>query len=166
MKRFSLYLSLACIVIWIASCLFDSVHSLLMLCGLSSSGHGLLQRIYFSFIHFGFLHLFVNIYSFLTLALLCRMRIWQFIASLIVAASIPAPLLVDLPVVGLSAIIYAATGIIISSSCRFWSLLVINMLIISAGFFFPFVAAPIHLWCFALGLMFGFFTAKVHVRRH
>lgn len=139
------------------SCLSDSMHDFALSFALSSGSEGVANRLLFNFVHFNFVHLAVNLYSFLFLTLLCNVKWWQFLASIAIAAVIPCHLLCETPIVGLSAIIYAATGMIIFSSSKFWYLLILNLLFISIGFFMPMVSGTTHLWCFALGLAIGLF---------
>lgn len=119
-------------------------------------------RLTYLFVHGGWLHLLINIYSLLTLAFLCNVKVWQFFVSLFVGVTMPAFTII--PMVGISTVIYTITGMIIVESKEWWWLAVFNLLIIGAGMFMPGIAFLAHLYCFLVGMIIGFLTSKKYGR--
>lgn len=119
-------------------------------------------RITYLFVHGGVMHLLVNVYSLLTLAFICDSKIWHFVVSMIIAITIPV--FNDVPMIGISTVIYAMTGIIVMGSNRWWWFVLINLLIIGASTMMTGIAFTAHLYCFALGMLVGFLTNKKYGR--
>lgn len=114
------------------------------------------QRFYYMFFHAGIIHCIINIYAFLSMSFLSGVKYWQLAASYLIAASMPFMLLCDTPVVGFSACLYAMSGIVIMTQRKWWSLIIVNLLLIAPQSFLPGIALLAHLYCFAVGLLFGF----------
>lgn len=156
MKTISLLISAMLITAYIWSPSTDWSQSF----GLSLASPSTNRLLYFT-LHANILHVMVNVYAFLTLSFLCRARIWQMCAAILIAATIPAITLSPTPMVGFSTIVYAMAGMVILGGSDWRWLAFCNLLLIGAQSFFAGFAVMPHLYCFCMGCAIGFiFTPR------
>lgn len=118
-------------------------------------GSPLISRFTYMLAHDNIFHLFVNIYGFLTLFFISRCSFQQFAFAMIIAMAIPTCLLSDKPIIGISVLNFAMTGIVIAHNSAWRMLLVTNMAIIIAGLILPHIAALPHMFGFVAGFIYG-----------
>lgn len=150
MKTFSLILSLVLILIY---AIFGTLTEYGLYEGCPTE-----NRLTYLFIHGGVGHVLVNCYCLLTLAFLCGLRWWQFLVATIIAMTCVTS--TDIPVVGISTLIYACTGLVVMESKNWWWLTLMNLLFIGASAALSGIAFLQHLTCFGAGLGVGFLFGK------
>lgn len=158
MKTLSLILSVVMLVIFAVV-----PHSDVMNYALYSNCE-LVNRLVFSFLHGSWAHILVNLYCFLTLVFMCNANVQKFLLALVCAITIPSFLLSATPIVGLSAINYALTGIVVMNSQKAWWFILLNLLIIGATMVMPGIAFMVHLVCFIEGVVIGFLITPRYVK--
>ena len=114
------------------------------------------SRLVFHFFHGNVLHLMLNVVALLTLSFKCEPKGSEWIASFIIASLYPLP--GSSPIVGFSAIVYAMLGIRTLYAVK---ILLINLSAIGFGLLLPNIAVGIHLWSYAIGLVYGLFTVPI-----
>lgn len=152
MRNISIIISTITILVFLLSS-EDSMYRLSI-----SADSALPTRITYLFMHASILHLSINIYALLTLSFICRASLWQMCTSCIVAITIPTEILPSAPMVGLSTVIYALSGLVIMRQSKWWKLMVLNLSILAIQSAVPSVAFAAHLYCFFVGAFIGFFT--------
>lgn len=154
MKSFSLILSIALIVLF-----FAVPEQMAMKLGVSDSSTWI-TRITYQFLHVNVIHLAINVYAILLLSFLSGARLWQFILSFTIASLIPSSITSDSPMLGLSVLNFALTGMLLMNSRRWKRFLLLNVVLILPTFILYNVAASAHLYALIAGAAVGFFTAK------
>lgn len=119
-------------------------------------GCSLLSRFSYPLFHVGLLHAFCNAWCLISLVFLYDLPWWKTMLSFIIAISIPSCLLTETPVVGMSGVCFALMGLTVPVVHRKVMLLGWISLFLVVGFFFPNVAAWLHVYCFTVGLVAGF----------
>ena len=117
------------------------------------------SRLVFHFFHGNVLHLMLNAVALLTLSFKCEPKGSEWIASFIIASLYPLP--GSSPVVGFSAIVYAMLGIRTLYAVNKRQILLINLSAIGFGLLLPTIAVGIHLWSYAIGLVYGLLTVPI-----
>lgn len=123
--------------------------------GITANPH-ILSRILFHFFHASPVHAVINLWCILSAFFLCGLSIPRFFAAWIIAAAAPSCCLSDIPTLGLSAICFAAWGILTPSVPKKLDFILPAIIYIAIGFFFPQVNALIHLYSFTAGIIFGY----------
>ncbi len=121
-------------------------------------GCDLLHRLGYPMFHQNVFHALVNIYVFNQCIRAIPTR-WSILVFYLMAVSYPFPS--SVPIVGMSGIVYAYMGYIapyVSDKIRYN---VTILVYISVGFFFPCMAIGVHIYCYALGLLWGYLNAPL-----
>ncbi len=84
---------------------------------------------------------------------------WHFLVFYAIAVSYPFA--GDTPIVGLSGLVYAYMGYIAPRANRKIRYNILILLYISVGFVFPCMAIGTHIYCYALGLLWGYLNAPL-----
>lgn len=114
------------------------------------------------FCHAGWMHLIINAYALLHLVFICHAS-WRNM-SVAWVISFLLPYTGEMPVVGMSTLIYALLGLVIVDSPKWITLIAINAAIILSSVFIPHIAVIPHLVCFASGIIIGYLTSVRHGR--
>ena len=125
------------------------------------SGAGI-SRVLYPFFHASWVHLLLNLWTFLCIVFYYRIRALSIIIAYIIAISFPADTLASLgaelssPTVGISGICFAliADQSYLSANRVRFHLYMLPVLL--CGFLFPQVNGWLHLYCYAMGLLFGY----------
>lgn len=143
-------------------------------------GAALSSRLTYHFFHANLIHSSLNAWCLLSLAFIYDITAWELLIAYAVASSYPIDTLYsisyqlsiinyhipDLPTVGLSGICFALIGQVQYRVQRklYYSTCVCAM--IALGFFFPNANALLHLYCYVVGLMVGFFNFPLPHHAH
>lgn len=141
-----------------------------------ANGSPLIPRLTYHFFHANLIHASLNAWCLLSLAFIYDITAWELFISYAIASSYPIDTLTNvlnglpvetntLPTVGLSAICFSLIGQVQYRVQRklYYSTCVCAMIVI--GFFFPNANALIHLYCYVVGLMVGFFNSPLPCRK-
>ncbi len=115
----------------------------------------LCHRLTYMWFHAGIVHALFNVWCLLALTAVYNPRNFALVASVAIATTCPAPLLPAAPVIGLSGACFALMGLSAAKSRGFLRFNLYALAFIAVGFLFPFVAAWLHLYCYAVGLLLG-----------
>lgn len=136
-------------------------------------GAALYTRLTYHFFHANLIHASLNAWCLLSLAFIYDITAWELLIAYAIASSYPIDTICSLcgntvsvlPTVGLSAICFALIGQVQYRVRRklYYSTCVCAM--IAIGFFFPNANALIHLYCYVVGLMVGFFNSPLPCRK-
>lgn len=118
------------------------------------------HRMSYMVFHANWIHLLINVYSLLVLSFLCNATLRHFLIATAVSIAIPTAILSDIPMLGISVLNYALTGLLISGSRRWVRLLFINIAFIAATSFMSSIAVVAHAWGFGMAFIIGFITSK------
>lgn len=111
-------------------------------------------RLTYQLFHATWLHLAINVWTFLSAVFFYNIRMSALVTAFIIAATAPIP---DIPTIGLSGVVFALFGFI---SFRFRNKLFYHtwmMFFIVAGFFFPHINAMLHLHCYLTAILIHIF---------
>lgn len=114
-----------------------------------------LARMSYPLFHVNILHAFCNAWCLISLVFLYDLPWWKTALAFLLAISIPSCLLTETPVVGMSGACFALMGLTVPIVRRKAMLLGWINLFLVVGFFFPNVAAWLHVYCFTVGLVAG-----------
>lgn len=118
-------------------------------------------RLLYPLFHAGILHYAINAWCLLSIAFTYDMPVWTFVASYIVAVTAPAGLLgITTPTVGVSGCLLFLLGSLSFRVVRKWYWQIWWLSFILVGFFFSGVAASLHAYCYAVGVVASFLTTK------
>lgn len=117
------------------------------------SGCGLTCRVLYTFYHANLLHTLLNAWCLLSVVFIYDTSVWQLLIAYIIACTIPAICLSDVPTVGLSGVVFALFGSISFEVERkaYYQLWMLAYLVV--GFLFPNTNAWVHLYCYIVGLL-------------
>lgn len=123
-----------------------------------SSGCSLLNRLTYPFLHQNPFHALINLWVFHQChrSIPCRGNLFVFY---IIAVSYPFT--TATPIIGLSGLVYAYMGYIAPYVERKVKYNLTILLYISIGFVFPSMAIGVHIYCYALGLLWGYLNAPL-----
>lgn len=121
-------------------------------------GCSLLQRLSYPFLHQSLWHAAVNLYV-LWQCLGSVKAGWNLLIFYIIAVSYPFA--TDVPIVGLSGLVYAYMGYIAPYAKRKLRYNLIIAIYIGIGFLFPCMAVGVHIYCYVLGLLWGYLNAPL-----
>ena len=131
-----------------------------------SSGCSLMARLSYPMFHVNFLHAFCNAWCLITLVFYYDLHVRKIITAYLISISIPAFLLSATPVVGMSGVCFALMGLAFYVVRRKVMYMSWAAAFLAVGFFLPNVAAHLHVYCFAAGLIVGLlFTPLPWLRR-
>lgn len=116
------------------------------------------NRLSYPFFHQNIFHALINLYVLnqCIRAIPCR---WNILVFYLIAISYNFP--TDTPIIGLSGMVYAYMGFIapyVEKKVKY------NLTILSyicVGIFFPCMAVGVHIYCYALGLLWGYLNAPL-----
>lgn len=143
---------------------------ILYFCGLSVAQYGIgvgasfMQRLSFHFFHASALHVFMNVWVFLSVVFIFDLSLWSIITAFIIGSLFPCDTLYAifpsmesllLPTVGLSGVCYALMGRVAFMVQRKWYYQAWLCFYIGLGFLFPNMNAWIHLYCYIAGMGIG-----------
>lgn len=123
-----------------------------------SDGCSVFQRLGYPFFHQSFFHAAVNLWVFHQCfrSFPCG---WNLVAFYLIAVSYPFH--TALPVIGLSGLVYAYMGCIapyVQRKVRYNTTVAVYILF---GLLFPNMAIGVHIYCYALGLLWGYLNAPL-----
>lgn len=123
-----------------------------------SDGCGILHRLGYPLFHQNLFHAIANIYVFNQCVRAIPAR-WNILMFYLIAVSYPFPS--SVPIVGMSGVVYAYMGFIAPYVRKKLQYNVTILIYISLGFFFPCMAIGVHIYCYALGLLWGYLNAPL-----
>lgn len=118
-------------------------------------GCSLLSRFSYPLFHVNLLHAFCNAWCLISLVFLYDLPWWKTAMAFIIAISMPSCMLTATPVVGMSGACFALMGLTVPVVRSKMMLLGWISVFLAIGFFFPNVAAWLHVYCFTVGLLAG-----------
>lgn len=124
-----------------------------------SSGCTLSQRLSYPIFHQNIFHALINLYVLRQCLRFLPCDIGNFFIFYLIAVSYPLPS--ALPIVGLSGLVYAYMGFIapyVERKARYHLTILIY---ISVGIIFPCMALGVHIYCYVLGLLWGYLNAPL-----
>lgn len=124
-----------------------------------------MSRLSYPIFHVNILHAFCNAWCLISLVFLYDLPWWKIAMSFIISISVPACLLTQTPVVGMSGACFALMGLTVPIVRRKVMLLGWINLFLALGFLFPNVAAWVHVYCFTVGLLAGLIVHAPWPRR-
>lgn len=129
-------------------------------------GCSVAARFAYPFLHANVFHFIVNAWCLLSIVFTYDMSILMLLLSYIVSVSAPAGLLcIATPTVGASAMIYFLLGSLSMRVKRKWYWQAWWAFFIAIGFFMSSVAASLHLWCYAVGVIVSLLTTPIRWER-
>lgn len=128
-------------------------------------GCSLLSRFSYPLFHVNLLHALCNAWCLISLVFLYDLPWWKIALAFIIAISIPSFMLTATPVVGMSGVCFALMGLSVPIVHRKAMLLGWISLFLVVGFFFPNVAAWLHVYCFVTGLLVGLLLSPWPARK-
>lgn len=125
------------------------------------SGCGLTCRVLYTFYHANLLHALLNAWCLLSVVFIYDTSVWRLLIAHIIACTIPAICLSDIPTVGLSGVVFALFGSISFEVERkaYYQLWMLAYLVV--GFLFPNTNAWVHLYCYIVGLLVALLNKPV-----
>lgn len=125
------------------------------------SGCGLTCRVLYTFYHANLLHALLNAWCLLSVVFIYDTSVWRLLIAYIIACTIPAVCLSDVPTVGLSGVVFALFGSISFEVERkaYYQLWMLAYLVV--GFLFPNTNAWVHLYCYIVGLLVALLNKPV-----
>jgi len=124
-----------------------------------SDGCSFLQRITYPFYHQNPFHALVNLWVLHQCIRFIPCGIGNFFVFYIIAISYAFPS--TLPIVGLSGVVYAYMGFIAPYVENKLKYNLTILLYISVGIFIPCMAFGVHIYCYVLGLLWGYLNAPL-----
>ena len=124
-----------------------------------SDGCTLCQRISYPFFHQNVFHAAINLYVFHQCYRAIPCGMCHMVTFYLIAISYP--FLASVPIIGLSCFIYAYMGFIapyVENKVRYNTII---FLYISIGIFIPCMAVGVHIYCYVLGLLWGYLNAPL-----
>lgn len=123
-----------------------------------ADGCTFLQRISYPLFHQNIFHAIVNLWVFhqCLRSIPCR---WNLLAFYLIAVSYPFA--TATPVIGLSGLVYAYMGYIAPYVEKKVKYNLAILFYISVGFVFPNMAIGVHIYCYVLGLLWGYLNAPL-----
>ena len=112
------------------------------------------QHLTFHHIHASVFHLLCNLWAFLWIVFYLNPSAARLVLAFVLASTFPSELVGDLPIMGLSGIIYCLLGLSIQPTLR--GIIRYNgiiLLVILGGLLVPSVSVSIHLYCYLMGLV-------------
>lgn len=122
-------------------------------------GCSLCSRLAYPFLHANIFHALCNLFVLHQCLRTPHISWWSLLAGYLIAVSYPFPS--DIPILGLSGIVYACFGFIApyAGNKRRFHLIVGLMLLLSL--IIPNMAFGIHAYCYAMGLVWGYLNAPL-----
>lgn len=122
------------------------------------AGCGILQRLSYPLYHQNIFHALINLWALHQCMSAIRCR-WDLVLFYIIAVSYPFPN--DIPIIGLSGFVYAYMGYIAPYVKKKVKYNLTILLYISIGLVFPCMAIGVHIYCYVLGLLWGYLNAPL-----
>lgn len=117
------------------------------------------NRLTYSFFHASFLHALINVWCLLSVVFMYPISIWSLLMAFAVAISFPIDVVsVTMPTIGLSGVCFALMGRISFMVRRKWYYQAWLWFYILLGFLFPNTNGWLHLYCYLMGALIGFFN--------
>lgn len=123
-----------------------------------SEGCSILQRFSYLFFHQNIFHALINLWVFHQ-CLRCIPCIGSLLVFYLIAVSYPFA--GDIPIVGLSGLVYAYMGYIAPYVQKKVKYNLTILFYLSLGFIFPGMAIGVHIYCYVLGLLWGYLNAPL-----
>ncbi len=121
-------------------------------------GCSLLQRLGYPLFHQNLFHALANIYAF-NQCFRAKPTRWNILVFYLLAVSYPFQ--TSMPIIGMSGIVYAYMGFIAPYARKKLWYNVTILIYMSLGLFFPCMAIGVHIYCYALGLLWGYLNAPL-----
>lgn len=119
-------------------------------------------RLFYPVFHVNLLHAFCNAWCLVSLVFLYDLHFRKILMAYAIAVTIPSLVLTTTPVVGMSGVCFALMGLTVYLVRRKAMLMAWIAFFLLVGFFFPNVAAWVHVYCYAVGLAVGALTCRRH----
>lgn len=123
-------------------------------------GCGITGHLCYHFFHANVFHAICNIWCLLALAFYYDIEDWELLLAFLIASTIPVDCefcimhyAFDKPTIGLSGVCFALMGIVYYKVARKRYYLSWIIPIVAVGFIIPGMAAGVHLYCFAIGII-------------
>ena len=125
---------------------------------------GLGNRLLYPFFHAGFLHAILNAWCLLSVVFIYNISMVRLFTAYLLSISIPSFLLMDVPTVGLSGVVFVLFGSISFEVGRklYYQVWMIAYLLL--GFLFPNTNGLIHLYCYAMGCVVALLNKPFKIR--
>lgn len=123
-------------------------------------------RFAYPFLHANVFHFIINAWCLLSIVFLYETPVSMLLLGYAVAVSAPVGLLgITTPTVGVSAVLYFLLGSMSMRVRRKWYWQAWWAFFITVGFFISSVAARLHLWCYAVGVIVSLLTMPIRWER-
>lgn len=119
------------------------------------------HRVVYMFCHANAIHLGMNVWAMLYLSFLFPIDTLMLMCAIGCAIVVPNALIGNVPVVGLSGVVFFLLGGIVNIVRNKYKYLLSNFGFIAMGLVLPHIAWGIHLWCFICGLIYAYGKCKV-----
>lgn len=115
----------------------------------------------YQWFHSGIIHALLNVWCLLSIVFIYNVSIFRMLTAFVVSASVPASLIGDIQVIGMSGICYALLGLLSFSVNRKLYYQVYLWSAILFGLVLPNIAVGVHAFCFAIGTFLSLLTTPI-----
>ena len=122
-------------------------------------------RLTYPLFHANLLHAFCNAWCLISLVFYYDLNFRKIFTAYIIAVTIPNFVLSATPAIGLSGVCFALMGLTFFVVKRQAMFMAWVMAFLAAGALMPGIAAAIHTYCYAAGLVAGLFTSPIKHRQ-